>query len=321
MSTKLAGWAIDLGIFNWEHTYVRVKVNCDDYGHFDYGRYWPCWGTWKSEWGREICIDEGSQEIADRCALIPPSMKNYPTAGIIYLVNGVCHQTANRILIPAGVKVSKAGGYGLSSFFYGDYGADFLAFLMAYVLLYQSSPIPINQKKEEPIDLSKIKIDPPQPFDDIDDIDRTIWFQKIIQSAYDQNVLDLYSNEVRSRKPGQKITMEENYSLLRKETCMRLEFLLGDSLSSHEKNSVLNQQEYALKEMEKEKYDLLSGHNNIDKYVKEVNELGSEVIRSLPDIMGPREFEVVFDSPPLKKDFSLFNPHIAAEYLKNISYK
>lgn len=44
------------------------------------------------------------------------------SAGINYLVSGVCHQAANRILYPARVIVSKAKGYTISSSIYGDYG-------------------------------------------------------------------------------------------------------------------------------------------------------------------------------------------------------
>ncbi len=40
----------------------------------------------------------------------------------LYLVTGVCYQTANRILYPAGVLVSMARGYNQSVFFWGTYG-------------------------------------------------------------------------------------------------------------------------------------------------------------------------------------------------------
>jgi hypothetical protein len=44
-------------------------------------------------------------------------------AGITcYLVNGVCHQAANRILLPAGITVQGARGYSVSSALFGTYG-------------------------------------------------------------------------------------------------------------------------------------------------------------------------------------------------------
>ncbi|TVS14820.1 MAG: hypothetical protein EA417_14650 [Gammaproteobacteria bacterium] len=44
-------------------------------------------------------------------------------AGVIcYLINGVCHQAANRVLFPAGITVRGARGYGVSEALFGPYG-------------------------------------------------------------------------------------------------------------------------------------------------------------------------------------------------------
>ncbi|HVO65766.1 MAG TPA: hypothetical protein VMT12_04705 [Syntrophales bacterium] len=59
----------------------------------------------------------GSTKRADSIA------KPDERAGITcYLVNGVCHQAANRILLPAGILVSAARGYSVSSAIFGTYG-------------------------------------------------------------------------------------------------------------------------------------------------------------------------------------------------------
>lgn len=53
------------------------------------------------------------------------SSVNEGTAGIKYLLTGVCHQIANRIIIPTSKTIShnnNVKGYGLSSTFYGTYG-------------------------------------------------------------------------------------------------------------------------------------------------------------------------------------------------------
>src|SRR5262249_46453945 len=39
-----------------------------------------------------------------------------------YLINGVCHQAANRILLPAGITVRGARGYEVSEALFGTYG-------------------------------------------------------------------------------------------------------------------------------------------------------------------------------------------------------
>jgi hypothetical protein len=95
-----------------DHTYVTCLG----------GYAWPCWG--RSTGGRVISSGTGSSAQAN-CISLPAS-----TSGIIYGVTGVCHQTANRILWPAGITVRKAKGYWASFLAYGTYGTDVPAWLV-----------------------------------------------------------------------------------------------------------------------------------------------------------------------------------------------
>jgi hypothetical protein len=63
-----------------------------------------------------VCTAPGDAESADRIA------GPHSHAHIVYAVTGVCHQTANRILAPAGVCVAKARWYAASHLLYGTYG-------------------------------------------------------------------------------------------------------------------------------------------------------------------------------------------------------
>ncbi len=100
----LTGYAVKMRGLRWDHTYVRSSD----------GHRWRCWG--RDTGGRPICSGRGDSAVAD-CLSQPNSH-----AGINYLLTGVCHQTANRILYPAGVLVSMARGYNQSVFFWGTYG-------------------------------------------------------------------------------------------------------------------------------------------------------------------------------------------------------
>ncbi|HXR36661.1 MAG TPA: hypothetical protein VN754_11955 [Candidatus Binataceae bacterium] len=91
---------------SWDHTYVLS----------DEGFVWACFG--RSAGGHEICSDDGDSAVAD--CLSQPNGR----AGIVYLVTGVCHQAANRILWPAKLLVDHAGGYGWSTAWFGRYGTD-----------------------------------------------------------------------------------------------------------------------------------------------------------------------------------------------------
>jgi len=89
-----------------DHTYVRCGTG---------GRAWSCWGG--KTGGSFLRSGSGSTNQAD--AIAEPNER----AGVTcYLVNGVCHQAANRILFPAGIFVSGARGYGLSLAIFGPYG-------------------------------------------------------------------------------------------------------------------------------------------------------------------------------------------------------
>lgn len=89
-----------------DHTYVECGTG---------GKAWGCWGG--KTGGTAFNSGTGSTKRADCIA------KPNERAGITcYLVNGVCHQAANRILLPAGILVSAARGYGVSSALFGTYG-------------------------------------------------------------------------------------------------------------------------------------------------------------------------------------------------------
>lgn len=89
-----------------DHTYVKCGTG---------GKAWGCWGG--KTGGTELRRGTGSTKRAN--CIAKPNEK----AGIkCYLINGVCHQAANRILLPAGITVRGARGYSISEALFGTYG-------------------------------------------------------------------------------------------------------------------------------------------------------------------------------------------------------
>ncbi len=89
-----------------DHTYVKCGAG---------GKAWGCWGG--KTGGDELRRATASTRRADAIA------EADERAGIqCYLVNGVCHQAANRILFPAGITVRGARGYDVSEALFGTYG-------------------------------------------------------------------------------------------------------------------------------------------------------------------------------------------------------
>lgn len=89
-----------------DHTYVECDTGA---------RGWGCFG--RKQGGTELRRAPGSTLRAAAIAGVDEH------AGLsCYLINGVCHQAANRILSPAGITVDGARGYGLSNTLFGHFG-------------------------------------------------------------------------------------------------------------------------------------------------------------------------------------------------------
>ena len=89
-----------------DHTYVVCG---------DGTKAWGCWGD--DGGGTALRAGIGSTRRADAIA------GGQARAGIdCYLINGVCHQAANRVLLPAGITVRGAAGYDVSEALFGTYG-------------------------------------------------------------------------------------------------------------------------------------------------------------------------------------------------------
>lgn len=100
---------------NWDHVYVES----------DDGHSWGCFGG--DSGGVSICSEAGDSAFAE--CLSHPQLQTIfgfiRYAGITYLADGVCHQAANRILYPAnGITVASTRGYGISLGLYGTYGRN-----------------------------------------------------------------------------------------------------------------------------------------------------------------------------------------------------
>lgn len=89
-----------------DHTYVMCSTGA---------KAWGCWGG--KTGGTFLRQGQGSTKQAD--AIAEPNERAHIKC---YLINGVCHQAANRILLPAGITVMGARGYGVSEALFGPYG-------------------------------------------------------------------------------------------------------------------------------------------------------------------------------------------------------
>ena len=89
-----------------DHTYVECGTGAQG---------WSCWGG--KTGGTELRRGDGSTLRADQIA-----GANERGGITCYLINGVCHQAANRILLPASITVRGARGDQVSEALFGTYG-------------------------------------------------------------------------------------------------------------------------------------------------------------------------------------------------------
>jgi hypothetical protein len=107
-----------MGILVVMHYPTSLFDNLADHAYVECGnggKAWHCWGG--NTGGTALRQAPGSTAQAD--CIAQPDEK----AGIrCYLINGVCHQAANRIVMPANITVRGVRGYQVSNALFGTYG-------------------------------------------------------------------------------------------------------------------------------------------------------------------------------------------------------
>lgn len=147
----LYAWAApiveELADHTWVTTYDNRRTQYpDDAAVAKAGEsYWYCWGSFQPKGGTPDIpggfLGEQSGDLGVARCLVKPNADSRTDAAargtiFVYGVSGVCHQLANQVLYatraggrtPLTVKnAGKTGGYWFSTFIYGTYGVDTVA--------------------------------------------------------------------------------------------------------------------------------------------------------------------------------------------------
>ncbi|MCU7906513.1 MAG: hypothetical protein KZQ76_11870 [Candidatus Thiodiazotropha sp. (ex Epidulcina cf. delphinae)] len=100
------------------HYRTTLLAKLADHTYVTCGNLSKAWGCWGGKTGGAV-LRQGAGSTAQADAIANPDER----AGIsCYLINGVCHQAANRVLFPAGITVRGARGYPVSEALFGAYG-------------------------------------------------------------------------------------------------------------------------------------------------------------------------------------------------------
>lgn len=104
-----AAWQLDREMGDWQldHTFVSTGN----------GQSWGCFGRDLEKAPQAYVIGQAQAEL-----LFVSALAGDGSCGLKYAISGICHQAANRLLIPAGIDVRQSPGCELSIPLFGKYG-------------------------------------------------------------------------------------------------------------------------------------------------------------------------------------------------------
>lgn len=250
-----------------DHTYVEC-------GNGSKG--WACWGG--KTGGTAFNSGTGSTKRAN--AIAAPNEK----ANIrCYLINGVCHQAANRILLPAGILVSGARGYWLSSGIFGTYGRPGIRLLNPCYSPFKKYANISGDLKE--CSVSKVS-------EEKENSDSTELIKK--EQKYLTSVQDLYSRysvKSNSREDDLKI----NIRLFEKD----INFKLGHESDLGEKYRYLittkEELEVKINNLDINTKNVADSTSNQSEFVTEFNKITTEFQDEIANTLDKTQYELLFD--------------------------
>lgn len=277
----LTGWAIAIGTTGADHTYVTSSD----------GHAWPCWG--RSAGGHSICAAGGASARANCLS------QSNSHAGIVYAISGVCHQTANRILHPANVIVSAAGGYWASVLLYGTYGTNGLAWLIEWE---------IRKKRCAGISGDLVADTKVLSFSD-QETGEAMPEDPALQN-YLEKVNQLYSARVKVMA-FTDVDEEEKTDLLGQELELMVDYRLG--AAAPDIASLRDAQMKTLAEKGVLDQKLISKELTTMEYVQEVNSLVNHLLGHSIELLGEKNYRQLFGVVP-GESVELIDRDILAQY-------
>jgi hypothetical protein len=279
--TVLRAYAIPTEINrDLDHTYVCASD----------GQIFPCWGN--SQNGRIIAAGSGSATRATCFA------RNESKAGIVYGINGVCHQTSNRILYPASVIVNRARGYALSVALYGTYGVIEAISAIEWAVRK-------GQCKSEQSTCALEGTTMSNSDDTIRD-GRTPSADPALE-AYLQQVENLYLRHAHATLLARHIgdPAPSGTDVLKQELHLLAQYNLNGPLSTSEDISEAQSVMVARKTALEQQY--ADGQLSSDEYAKQLNNVANDFLATCARLLSAQDYEAMFGAPPGER-IDLVNP-------------
>lgn len=268
----LYGWSLS-SFYGVDHTYVTSSD----------GHIWNCWG--RSSGGTIICSGEAIPGIADCIS------QKKSRAGLIYGITGVCHQTANRILLPAGCIVSKAKNYWITAFVYGTYGVRFPSSLLSFNkriarCSQETTGLPENLTLEG--------------------------FRGDSERLYLQRINSMYNHYMSMYRDINALQEKDIVTtFLHNELRLTMDYRLGNENNVNNANKLINYQSELLQEKKPLDDALLKKSLSTLQYARRINDLVNGTFKEISKVLGDQNYAKLFGLAP-HLQLEIIDPEIMA---------
>ncbi|MEJ2407674.1 MAG: hypothetical protein P8171_26120, partial [Candidatus Thiodiazotropha sp.] len=244
---------------------------------------WGCWGG--KTGGRKLRQGSGSTKRAN--AIAGPDEK----AGIkCYLVNGVCHQAANRILLPAGITVRGARGYSVSESRFGTYGRVGIWPCKSPFNKYPSVTGDLKECTE-----TKVLRYTPKMIES-----RALAADDKLDWHYIKGVLSIY-DEATTMLKAKSVTATQARSFHLKLFMYMAEFQLGPMLDKPLAKRLKQIRGNTEKMWMKVERPFAEAEANVDEFVAEFDRLTLDFQDEMANAMSPEQYFTLFDLKPSER--------------------
>lgn len=249
-----------------DHTYVECGTG---------KKAWGCWGG--KTGGTVLRQAPGSTKRADKIAQ-PDEKANIKC----YLINGVCHQAANRILLPAGITVRGARGYPVSEAIFGPYGRIGFWICKSPFKKYSTTagdlPECVPKKK-------RAKAAAPSMRRSADD--KADW-------QYIQQALAIYSEGDKQIK-RRSLQPSDARNLQVKLFQLMVDFHLGPMVDKKTSKQLLGEREKTEKRIEKAQGGITRVKADMKEYAKAINKITKKFQDDMANLLSKEAYEALFD--------------------------
>lgn len=317
MSTILCGHAVPvkgLGAVA-DHTYVTSSD----------ALAWGCWG--RKDGGKVITKGAGSSGAAQCNSTL------FGLSGIIYGVTGVCHQTSNRILLPARIHVGAAKGALVTYMLYGIFGMDAPGNIAGFCPIFLAKAFACGLANPKKLALLKAEVGDSS---DAGSDEEALLIDDVI-SLHEKEIPNLYKEMKDEVKVDKNVELaKKTYKLLMAESGVKKSTELEENITADETKIMVKHRlgaEYDTTKvgqfvdlrakLSKNTADcsasIVAIDSSADKLAQKMNDEVEKTLANMKEVLGESDYEEFFGHPDT--NIKVVDPEILKQSFENRDMK